>query len=673
MESFSFDKRRDLLIPSNLPRMVGQCYKWASYLARYSIRNRVFDQRPFQMWKILGLCRDRTFRINSNTLRLPSYSSRRLLQDEFFPDKSNPPCDFSAFLYFFAITHLSRTKFTFPRKRKGDSQKLAAPFAVVSAVITNIVRAWSSFARSIGFDNVHCMIYPYFCIDSGTGEMFLLPDPSRLLPSPYRYKIMVAEKPQSASQPTAAADRDNVNVGLNDNDNGNDNDNADNNNGTASSPPPLGVPLHSDDAPVLFRHISVEAHHHLRTFAKDFFDDITRVVSDTTIYTLQDDDSGQPSLPLFRSDNVGSLPPRFSYSNPMLDLVRRAANFARVAAISVDNDSPARRQARAQRRFRQQTLSLTPRASAPPTPQHTCTTDCDCAALRAKIVQELFLHCSFAHSDFNNVIDVLDSECEVHLEDGSVQFILTDPPYNVRRERGRFNADHDQLSKKDCKEFAHLVYRLLKPGGHMVLFCSALQFSTWHKIFTTYTGPPPSTTHVFTVTAVPLLFIPQRNVYPQKPFRRSLLHNNVAELALHLARIPQRYSEAFNQVQWQNHGYVHSTFPAYTNIVNNIPALSNRERLHTSPLSTAPATTASAAAASAAAPGPSSSNRAKLRPEQKSVALCRELISRYSKPGDIVFDPFAGTFSYRLRLASLFPARRRFLRPRKGRKMRTGR
>ena len=34
-----------------------------------------------------------------------------------------------------------------------------------------------------------------------------------------------------------------------------------------------------------------------------------------------------------------------------------------------------------------------------------------------------------------------------------------------------------------------------------------------------------------------------------------------------------------------------------------------------------------------------------LRPEQKSVALCRELISRYSKPEDIVFDPFAGTFT----------------------------
>ncbi len=48
-------------------------------------------------------------------------------------------------------------------------------------------------------------------------------------------------------------------------------------------------------------------------------------------------------------------------------------------------------------------------------------------------MQELFLHCSFAHCAFHDIIDSLDSECEVHLDDGSVQFILTDPPYNVRR------------------------------------------------------------------------------------------------------------------------------------------------------------------------------------------------------------------------------------------------
>ena len=60
---------------------------------------------------------------------------------------------------------------------------------------------------------------------------------------------------------------------------------------------------------------------------------------------------------------------------------------------------------------------------------------------------------------------------------GEVQLVLTDPPFNYRRERGEDNAWYDALSSDDMEQVGDLMADLLRPGGHGVIFTSPLQFS----------------------------------------------------------------------------------------------------------------------------------------------------------------------------------------------------
>lgn len=65
---------------------------------------------------------------------------------------------------------------------------------------------------------------------------------------------------------------------------------------------------------------------------------------------------------------------------------------------------------------------------------------------------------------------------------GTVDFVLTDPPYNVRRKVNTENSEHDKFSFGDMQKISGLLGEVMKPGAHGHVFCSTLQFSKWHKV-----------------------------------------------------------------------------------------------------------------------------------------------------------------------------------------------
>lgn len=70
--------------------------------------------------------------------------------------------------------------------------------------------------------------------------------------------------------------------------------------------------------------------------------------------------------------------------------------------------------------------------------------------------------------------DFLDNEgMEV---DKSVSLLITDPPYNTRNEQDIFNSTYDVLSEEKMVVVAEIEAKVLNPGGHVHLFCSAYQF-----------------------------------------------------------------------------------------------------------------------------------------------------------------------------------------------------
>lgn len=87
----------------------------------------------------------------------------------------------------------------------------------------------------------------------------------------------------------------------------------------------------------------------------------------------------------------------------------------------------------------------------------------------------IFPACSVHNVDFCEVVD----EHELtHRESSvaSVDLVLSDPPYNVRRGRKDDNSVYDRLSPTDMGDVVDMCKRMMKPGAHGCLFCFAFQF-----------------------------------------------------------------------------------------------------------------------------------------------------------------------------------------------------
>jgi DNA modification methylase len=202
---------------------------------------------------------------------------------------------------------------------------------------------------------------------------------------------------------------------------------------------------------------------------------------------------------------------------------------------------------------------------------------------------------------------------------GTVSLILTDPPYNTRRESGASNSNHDKFSSTDMKQVADLIEKLLRPHGHAFIFCSFQQSMEWRVALESAGGGG-----CLKVPSVP-------DVITRDP---SAIHSggmfvyhrvNAYEHAWHVFKersgaTPANYQSTVGFGNANLELCSGMTLPSYCNVMDHyIPPR---------------------------APELLMSDGRAVRPEQKSVKLLRDIIRLFApNPTDIVVDLFAGTMS----------------------------
>ena len=101
-----------------------------------------------------------------------------------------------------------------------------------------------------------------------------------------------------------------------------------------------------------------------------------------------------------------------------------------------------------------------------------------------------------------------------------------------------------------------------------------------------------------------------------------LSHTSMVEQCVHFWKPCGK--EGFEMVDYNSKGHIPSRFPGWTNIMENVPKMERTEVIMTAG---------------------ENGKKVRLRPEQKSVSMMKELIEMFSKPGDTVMDLFAATCS----------------------------
>ena len=238
----------------------------------------------------------------------------------------------------------------------------------------------------------------------------------------------------------------------------------------------------------------------------------------------------------------------------------------------------------------------------------------------------------------------------------SVDLVLTDPPYNVRREGTRHNADYDTFTPEDIAELCSLCKIAMKPGAQGIIFCSFQQFEVYRRILneeketfldydTDRTGNTTGTRSYFVVEATPLVFI-KKDSSAGRHISGGCTHTNFVELAVHFWRRPEHGTSTKSLVDFNTLPSFGSNYPAYANVTNEVPEPKGEEvKWMTMEQLTAGGGVGNKSAKRAI--------RCKVRPEQKSVELLKYLISKFSKPGHRVMDCCAGTASTMVACMSL--------------------
>ena len=232
------------------------------------------------------------------------------------------------------------------------------------------------------------------------------------------------------------------------------------------------------------------------------------------------------------------------------------------------------------------------------------------------------------------------------LEDlsNSVQLLLTDPPYNVRRNRGFDDSAYDSISFEQMKQVATTAGNLLREGGHGIIFCSYDQFALWFDALSIPEIPQGVNKHpmkMFSIDSNPLHIIRHPNFFSTNPGRSSCTLVNTVEYAIHFKKNGLPYSTEATMVSYTAFNHVKSSFQGFRNVIDKVKGLLPGEQVRV-PRSDGSGTTKA------------------LRNEQKPLALLKELICRFSQPGDIVVDMFSGTFSTAVACFQL-KERRRFV------------
>ena len=239
----------------------------------------------------------------------------------------------------------------------------------------------------------------------------------------------------------------------------------------------------------------------------------------------------------------------------------------------------------------------------------------------------------------DSFVEMCDTARETHgrrMED-NVDLLLTDPPYNIRNEGGKDNANHDVFTEKDMRKLCELCKTVLKPGGHGIIFCSFAQFEKYREILNSFTeettdyeadssGHTKTTTTIFTVETSPLVFV-RGDGHFSNPSRSPGMHVNMVEICVHFWRKggdPQAMKRRLDYNTASDYG---GTLPSWTNVVTGVPIPSGSEVIYV-PMQKE-----------------EDAYKYKLRPEQKPLGLLKYLINKFTKAGDLVVDTCAGTFS----------------------------
>ena len=203
------------------------------------------------------------------------------------------------------------------------------------------------------------------------------------------------------------------------------------------------------------------------------------------------------------------------------------------------------------------------------------------------------------------------------LEDGvledSVQLVLTDPPFNTRREGGRENSEYDILEPEELASVACEIVRVLRPGGHALIYSSVRQLVAWMDAIR---NAEPGK---MIVDSVPVVLSRRPHSFTSNPSTKTCTLHNMHDFVIHAYKRGKGMA-AYDMVDYRLHNPDISRHPGFTNAIDNVPRLSAGEAQYDG-----------------------QNNR--LRHEQKALTTLRELLERFSKQNDIVMDFFSGTYS----------------------------
>ena len=161
--------------------------------------------------------------------------------------------------------------------------------------------------------------------------------------------------------------------------------------------------------------------------------------------------------------------------------------------------------------------------------------------------------------------------------------------------------------------FIDMVSKVLRAGGHAVIFCSVQQFKDWSKAARTHKSKDPESRKeisTFSVDLQPMSFHRDNSWYQSSPARSSCsLHSNF-DLALHMKKNGLSYEQEKNMVNYKHFGHVKSTSLPYNNTMDNVKGPLQGERIMIR----------------------GDKGFKQLRPEQKGLAFMMELIERFSQP-----------------------------------------
>lgn len=206
----------------------------------------------------------------------------------------------------------------------------------------------------------------------------------------------------------------------------------------------------------------------------------------------------------------------------------------------------------------------------------------------------------------------LQDEQHMHIRqalDGSVDIILTEQPYNIRRHGAVPYSEHDKMTDEDIWNVRKFVAQRLFPGGHAVMFCSFLQFDWWHSLFRkkgvqkledsgvnmgrmeggTSRSNAAGEEDIFgkdeeelqddqatpglKVENIPQLFVRVPDNYKGNPLRQTVDHTCVTETAIHLWRYEDGNTSHLSKDNYCDTGSSPSQFPSWTIVTNNMPRL----------------------------------------------------------------------------------------------------